>query len=78
MAPVSLRNVHKRFGATRLFDGFNLDVADGELLCLLGPSGSGKTTLLRMIAGLEELDDGDIMVGNREISGSRRVTDISV
>ncbi len=68
MAKVSLRNIAKRFGAARLFDGFNLDVADGELLCLLGPSGSGKTTLLRMIAGLEELDDGDIFVGDREIS----------
>jgi ABC-type Fe3+/spermidine/putrescine transport system ATPase subunit len=47
LATVSLRNIAKRFGATPLFDGFNLDVADGELLCLLGPSGSGKTTLLR-------------------------------
>lgn len=68
MAEVSLRNIVKRFGATPLFEKFNLEVADGELLCLLGPSGSGKTTLLRMIAGLEELDDGDIVVGNREIS----------
>jgi multiple sugar transport system ATP-binding protein len=68
VANVSLRNIAKRFGATQLFDGFNLDVADGELLCLLGPSGSGKTTLLRMIAGLEDLDGGDIFVGEREIS----------
>ena len=63
-----MRKIVKRFGAAPLFDGFDLEVADGELLCLLGPSGSGKTTLLRMIAGLEELDDGDIFVGNREIS----------
>ena len=68
LAKVSLRNIVKRFGAARLFEGFNLEVVDGELLCLLGPSGSGKTTLLRMIAGLEELDDGDIFVGDREIS----------
>ncbi len=68
MAKVSLRNIAKRFGPAQLFDRFNLDVMDGELLCLLGPSGSGKTTLLRMIAGLEELDDGDIFVGDREIS----------
>lgn len=68
MAKVSLRNISKRFGRTSLFQGFDLDVADGELLCLLGPSGSGKTTLLRMIAGLEELDDGEIRVGEREIS----------
>jgi multiple sugar transport system ATP-binding protein len=63
-----LRNIGKRFGAARLFEGFDLDVVDGELICLLGPSGSGKTTLLRMIAGLEELDEGDIFLGNREIS----------
>jgi ABC-type sugar transport system ATPase subunit len=65
---VSLRNIVKRFGAARLFEGFNLEVVGGELLCLLGPSGSGKTTLLRLIAGLEELDDGDIFLGDREIS----------
>ena len=68
LANVSLRKIVKRFGAARLFEDFDLEVIDGELLCLLGPSGSGKTTLLRMIAGLEELDDGDIFVGNREIS----------
>ena len=68
MANVSLRKLTKRFGAALLFDGFSLDVADGELLCLLGPSGSGKTTLLRMMAGLEELDDGDIFIGGREVS----------
>jgi multiple sugar transport system ATP-binding protein len=68
VAKVSLRHIAKRFGAAQLFNDFNLEVADGELLCLLGPSGSGKTTLLRMIAGLEALDDGDILVGEREIS----------
>jgi ABC-type sugar transport system ATPase subunit len=68
LAKVALRNIVKRFGAARLFEGFNLEVVDGELLCLLGPSGSGKTTLLRLIAGLEELDDGDIFLGDREIS----------
>ena len=50
LAKVSLRNIAKRFGSAQLFDRFNLDVADGELLCLLGPSGSGRTTLMRMIA----------------------------
>jgi multiple sugar transport system ATP-binding protein len=68
MASVSLRNIVKRYGPVRVFEAFNLDVADGELLCLLGPSGSGKSTLLRMIAGLETLDDGEIWVGEREIS----------
>ena len=68
VAKVILRNISKRFGRTQLFRKFDLEVADGELLCLLGPSGSGKTTLMRIIAGLEVLDDGEIWVGEREIS----------
>jgi multiple sugar transport system ATP-binding protein len=68
VAKVSLRQISKRFGRAQLFGQFNLEVADGELLCLLGPSGSGKTTLMRIIAGLEALDDGEIWVGEREIS----------
>jgi predicted ABC-type transport system involved in lysophospholipase L1 biosynthesis ATPase subunit len=65
VARVALRNITKQFGHLQIFQGLNLDVADGELLCLLGPSGSGKTTLLRIIAGLERLDDGEIWVGDR-------------
>ena len=68
MAKVSLRQISKRFGRAELFSKFNLEVADGEFLCLLGPSGSGKTTLMRIIAGLEVLDDGEIWVGDNEIS----------
>jgi multiple sugar transport system ATP-binding protein len=68
VAKISLRQISKRFGRAHLFSQFNLEVADGELLCLLGPSGSGKTTLMRIIAGLEALDDGEIWVGEREIS----------
>jgi multiple sugar transport system ATP-binding protein len=68
LAKVSLRKIVKRFGATLLFQDFDLDVPDGELLCLLGPSGSGKTTLLRIIGGLEDIDGGEIFVGEREIA----------
>jgi len=68
VARVSLRQICKRFGRAELFSKFNLEVPDGELLCLLGPSGSGKTTLMRIIAGLEVLDDGEIWVGEKEIS----------
>jgi len=68
VAKVSLRGITKRFGRTALFQDFDLDVEDGELLCLLGPSGSGKTTLLRMIAGLEELDDGEIRIGEHDVT----------
>ncbi|HVP99763.1 MAG TPA: hypothetical protein VMS87_11110 [Roseiarcus sp.] len=46
MAKASLRQISKRFGHAQLFSQFNLEVADGELLCLLGPSGSGETTLM--------------------------------
>jgi ABC-type sugar transport system ATPase subunit len=74
VARVALRNITKQFGPAQIFQGLDLDVADGELLCLLGPSGSGKTTLLRIIAGLEKPDGGEIWVGDREISAlpSRR------
>lgn len=68
MANLSLRKITKRFGAAELFRDFDLDVKDGEFLCLLGPSGSGKTTLLRIIAGLEEIDGGNIFLGDHEIS----------
>jgi multiple sugar transport system ATP-binding protein len=63
-------------GATKVYDGgavpavdaVDLDIADGELLVLVGPSGCGKSTLLRMIAGLEEVTDGSISIGGRDVT----------
>src|SRR4051794_40206313 len=52
-------------------DSLNLDVGDGELLVLVGPSGSGKSTALRMLAGLEPLDAGSILIGERDVSDVR-------
>ena len=66
--PMKVRNVSKRFGAFTALDNVSLEVAAGELVCLLGPSGCGKTTLLRCIAGLERQDDGVLYLGSRDVS----------
>src|SRR5919107_1903009 len=65
---VKLSNVHKSFGAVDVVKGINLEVTDGEFLVLLGPSGCGKTTALRMVAGLESVSSGRIMIGNRDVT----------
>jgi multiple sugar transport system ATP-binding protein len=68
MASIEIRGVHKSFGLTRVLHDVELDVADGEFLVLVGPSGCGKSTLLRMIAGLEEVSSGDIIIGGRLVN----------
>ena len=65
---MQVRDIHKGFGAFKALDGVSLDIAAGELVCLLGPSGCGKTTLLRCIAGLERQDRGTIVIGSRDVS----------
>ncbi|AVO43745.1 ABC transporter ATP-binding protein [Phreatobacter cathodiphilus] len=62
MAGVTLRNVVKRYGDVEAVRGINLDIADEEFVVLVGPSGCGKSTTLRMIAGLEDISDGDIAI----------------
>ena len=64
MSGLTLRNVGKSYGAVRVIEGLNLDIRDGEFLVLVGPSGCGKSTLLRMIAGLEEITDGTVSIGD--------------
>ena len=59
-------NIRKRYGDFTAVDGVSLKVSKGQFVCLLGPSGCGKTTTLRCIAGLEEPDDGDILIGGKE------------
>ncbi|MGI4788722.1 MAG: ABC transporter ATP-binding protein [Janthinobacterium lividum] len=69
MAQVSLHNLYKRFGAVAAVNNLNLEIKDREFMVLVGPSGCGKTTALRMIAGLEEISDGDIKIGDRVVNG---------
>jgi multiple sugar transport system ATP-binding protein len=69
MAGITLENVTKSFaGGVVAVDDVNLEIADGEFMVLVGPSGCGKSTLLRMIAGLEEITDGSILIGDRDVT----------
>ncbi|MDB5512031.1 MAG: sugar transporter ATP-binding protein, partial [Enterovirga sp.] len=68
MASVTIRDVQKAFGATRVIHGVSVDIRDGEFVILVGPSGCGKSTLLRMIAGLENISGGEIRIGERVVN----------
>jgi multiple sugar transport system ATP-binding protein len=69
MAPVTFSNVGKTYpDGTRAVIDLNLEIADGELVVFVGPSGCGKTTALRMVAGLEEVTDGDLRIGERVVN----------
>jgi len=68
MAEVSIRDVTKSYGTTKVMHGVSFDVADGEFVALVGPSGCGKSTLLRMIAGLEEITSGTVAIGGRVVN----------
>ncbi|MCO5220444.1 MAG: ectoine/hydroxyectoine ABC transporter ATP-binding protein EhuA [Thermomicrobiales bacterium] len=71
---VSIRNLHKHYGELQVLKGVDLDIAPGEVVCVIGPSGSGKTTMLRCVNFLENYQDGRIyvdgqLVGYREQNG---------
>ena len=68
MASLTLRNVRKSYGDVQVMHGVDLDIVDGEFVVFVGPSGCGKSTLLRMIAGLEEITDGTIAIGDTEVN----------
>ena len=63
MAEVKLRNVVKKFGSVDVIHGFSASIDNGEFVVIVGPSGCGKSTLLRMVAGLETITDGELLIG---------------
>jgi multiple sugar transport system ATP-binding protein len=65
---VEFTNIVKRFGRVTVLEDLNLCVEDGEFLVLLGPSGCGKTTLLNMLAGLQDVTEGSIVIGDRDVT----------
>ena len=68
MANVSLIDIEKRFGAHVVIPRLNLEIADGSFVVLVGPSGCGKTTTLNMIAGLETISGGQLLIGGRDVT----------
>jgi sn-glycerol 3-phosphate transport system ATP-binding protein len=68
MAEVSFRDVRKSYGDLEVIHGVSMDIADGEFVVIVGPSGCGKSTLLRMVAGLEPITSGEIVIGGRVVN----------
>ena len=68
MSTVALRNIYKRYADTEVIKGIDLDVNDREFVVFVGPSGCGKSTLLRMIAGLEEITSGEMLIDGEQVN----------
>ncbi len=68
MASVELRDVRKAYGALEVIHGVSLAIEDGEFIALVGPSGCGKSTLLRMIAGLEDISAGEVLIAGAVVN----------
>ncbi len=68
MAAVEFRQIRKAFGKVKVIHGIDFGITDGEFVVLVGPSGCGKSTLLRMLAGLEEITGGEILIDNRVVN----------
>ncbi len=68
MASVTFDDVSKRYGEVTAVDRLDLVIDDGEFMVLLGPSGCGKTTALRMIAGLEDISEGELTIGGERVN----------
>ncbi|MEN9629983.1 MAG: hypothetical protein RJA10_3211 [Pseudomonadota bacterium] len=68
MASLSFRNIQKAYGKVKVLHGIGFDIADGEFVVLVGPSGCGKSTLLRMLAGLEDITGGEILIDGKVVN----------
>lgn len=65
---ISIKDVHKSFGALKVLNGVSLDVMKGEVICIIGPSGSGKSTLIRCVNALNDIQQGSILVEGQEVN----------
>ena len=65
---VSIKDVHKSFGALKVLNGISIDVMKGDVICIIGPSGSGKSTLIRCINALNDIQQGSILVEGQEVN----------
>ena len=70
---LTIKNVSKSFDGNLVVKNLNLEIRTGEFMCLLGPSGCGKTTALRLIAGLEEPDNGSIYIDGELVTSGRNI-----
>ncbi len=68
MASVSFRDINKAYGKVKVLHGLSFDIQDGEFVVLVGPSGCGKSTLLRMLAGLEDITGGEILIDTKVVN----------
>jgi glutamine transport system ATP-binding protein len=74
-AKINVTNLKKSFGSNEVLKGIDLEVAEGEVVCIIGPSGSGKSTLLRCLNKLEEVTDGHVLIDGQDIT--EKTTDIN-
>ena len=68
MATLEVKNVIKKFGKQTALNDINFKINDGDFVCILGPSGCGKSTLLRVIAGLEDINAGTVMINGKDVT----------
>jgi sn-glycerol 3-phosphate transport system ATP-binding protein len=68
MSEIKLENLKKSFGKTEVIHDLSINVKDGELIVIVGPSGCGKSTLLRMVAGLEDANEGNIIIDGKKVN----------